>query len=74
MTTQTFSSIDYYKNHDFIRLMRNWNKYMDYDGDDVDSDDIMAEWEETLIRDFLQASIEWLENNRTLTYWRKDLR
>jgi len=54
--------------------MRNWNKYMDYDGDDVDSDDIMAEWEETLIRDFLQASIEWLENNRTLTYWRKDLR
>jgi len=74
LTTQTFSSIDYYKNHDFIRLMRNWNKYMDYDGDDVDSDDIMAEWEETLIRDFLQASIEWLENNKTLTYWRKDLR
>lgn len=74
MTTQTFSSIDYYKNHNFIRLMRNWNKYLDYDGDDVDSDDIMAEWEETLIRDFLQASIEWLENNRSLTYWRKDLR
>jgi len=74
MTDQIFSNINYYKNHEFIRLMRNWNKYMDYDGDDVDSDDIMAEWEETLIRDFLQASIEWLENNKTLTYWRKDLR
>jgi len=46
--TQEFFSIDYFKNHHFVRLMRNWNIYEQSD----ESDDlILAEWEETLLYD-----------------------
>ena len=53
-----FSSADYYKDYDFTRLMRNWNKYMEYTGGD---DDVMAEWEEILLKDFLNAAKNWLK-------------
>jgi hypothetical protein len=39
--------------------MRNWNKYLEYEGDDVDNDDLMAEWEELCIKDFRDAANIW---------------
>ena len=56
-----FSSIDYFKNAQFQRLMRNWNKYMDFEGDETD--EIMAQWEETLLGDFLVEATIWKESH-----------
>ena len=55
-----FSSYDYYENYNFQRLLRNWNTYMDSEGE---SDDMMSEWEEWLLKDFLDGSREWLKKN-----------
>lgn len=59
MTDLIFSSYNYYENSEFVRLMRNWNKYLEYEGDDVDNDDLMAEWEELCIKDFRDAANIW---------------
>lgn len=59
MTNLTFSSIDYYKNAEFQRLMRNWNKYISYEGDEVSNEALMFEWEEVCLKDFLKASSKW---------------
>jgi len=52
-----FSSIDYYKNYDFCRLMRNWNLYID---STEPSEQVLVEWEETLLKDFKEAAYNWL--------------
>jgi hypothetical protein len=59
-----FSSIDYYKDYNFQRLMRNWNKYITYEGDEVSNMELMFEWEETCLKDFLKGAKEWLWNNK----------
>ena len=65
------SDDSYYKNDHFIRLLRNWNKYMEYEGDDTD--EMYATWEETLLNDFLKHSKEWLAINKNKTFWKKEL-
>jgi len=57
LTTQIFSNADYYKNEHFINLMRNWNRYIQSDEKD---EDILAEWEEIIMKDFRVAAKEWL--------------
>ena len=68
-----FSNIDYWTNPQFQRLMRNWNKYITYNGDEINNTELMFEWEEVLLRDFLKHSKEWLKENRRKTNWRKEL-
>lgn len=50
--------------------MRNWNTYLK---SDEGSDDILAEWEEVLLKDFLQYSREWLRDNEESDAWRLGL-
>ena len=66
------SDDSYYKNDHFIRLQRNWNKYLEYEGDETD--EMYAQWEETLLKDFLKHSKEWLDNNRNKSFWRSELK
>jgi hypothetical protein len=47
--------------------MRNYNIYLNTDETD---DDILAEWEEVLLKDFLKYSREWLTKNTDEIYWR----
>ena len=65
-----YSSPNYYENHHFIRCMRNWNLYLESSECD---EDILAEWEEVLLKDFLCHSRDWLDNNRDDVFWREDL-
>jgi hypothetical protein len=50
--------------------MRNWNIYLN---SDEDNEDVLTEWEEVLIKDFLQHSKEWLAENRDDIFWRLGL-
>ena len=59
-----FSNIDYYKDYNFQRLMRNWNNYITYEGDEVSNTELMFEWEEVCLKDFLKGAREWLWNNK----------
>ena len=70
MTTTLFSSMDYYQNHHFIRCLRNWNIYLE---SDENNEDLLVEWEEVLLKDFLQHSKEWLSDNRDDVFWRVGL-
>ena len=65
-----FSSPNYYKNPHFQRCMRNWNMYLNTEEND---DDVLAEWEEILYKDFLQHSKEWLHNNYNMIHWKVGL-
>jgi hypothetical protein len=59
MTTLIFSNADYYKNEQFIKLMRNWNYYLKQN--EVKGDgDLQAEVKRILIGDFYKAAKEWL--------------
>ena len=58
--SQIFSSYDYYKNYDFSRLMRNWNAYLQ---SSESNELVLAEWEETLLKDFLDGARKWLREN-----------
>ena len=51
--------------------MRNWNKYVDYTGDA--SEEMMAEWEEILLKDFLNHAREWLNKNKNMVHWKSGL-
>lgn len=53
--------------------MRKWNSYMTYEGEDVEDEDLMFEWEELLLKDILFESKKWLKENRNKVWWRKDL-
>jgi len=64
------SDDSYYKNDHFIRLLRNWNLYLE---SDENNEVILAEWEEILLKDFLKHSKEWLDINRNKTFWKKEL-
>jgi hypothetical protein len=66
-----FSTIEYFRNHHFNRCMRNWNKYVDYTGDA--SEEMMAEWEEILLKDFLNHAREWLNKNKNMVHWKSGL-
>ncbi|MEK9897067.1 MAG: hypothetical protein VW518_11700 [Burkholderiaceae bacterium] len=68
-----FSNIEYYRNNTFVELMRKWNSYMTYEGEDVEDEDLMFEWEELLLKDILFESKKWLKENRNKVGWRKDL-
>lgn len=57
MSDLIFSNIDYYKNEHFVNLMRNWNRYIQSDEKD---EDVLAEWEEIIMKDFRVAAKEWL--------------
>jgi hypothetical protein len=56
-----FSNIDYYKNKTFQRLMREWNTYLEAD---IESDELAAEWEEQILKDFLDGARFWLKTMR----------
>jgi len=58
----------YFENYNFIRLQRNWNKYIQYQGEDTE--EMMMEWEEWLLKDFLSGAREWLANNYNSDIWR----
>jgi len=63
-----FFSTDYYKDYNFVRLVRNYNKYIDYaherfGEEDIDYHKVMVEWEETLRKDFYDGAREWLKKN-----------
>jgi len=66
-----YSNHDYYRNYNFIRLQRNWNKYLDYNG--VESEEMMAEWEEVCLNDFYDGAYDWLFKNRAEIFWRVGL-
>jgi hypothetical protein len=69
-----FSNIDYYRNRQFQKLMRSWNEYIMYSGKEVTNEDLMWEWEETLLKDFLKESKKWLWKNMAgNTFWRVGL-
>jgi len=50
--------------------MRNWNKYMESDEQD---EDILAEWEEVLLKDFDRGAYEWLVANYDMIHWKVGL-
>jgi len=56
-----FSSIDYYKDPHFQRCLRNWNIYLD---SEEPREQVLVEWEEVLLNDFLTHAREWLWNNK----------
>jgi len=66
-----FSNMDYYKNLHFQRCMRNWNIYLQSNEQD---DEVLTEWEELLLKDFYQYSLEWFKLNKNNTFWRKELK
>ena len=66
-----FSQPDYYLNETFQALMRQWNTYINSEETD---DEILAEWEEIIIKDFRRYANEWLKENKNKSAWRKDLR
>lgn len=47
--------------------MRNWHIYIQSDGE---SDELLAEWEEVCLKDFLQHGKEWLNENKNSVIWR----
>jgi len=57
-----FSSPNYYENYNFIRLMRNWNKFESYIGEETD--EMLIEWEKWCLQDFYDGAKEWLKKNR----------
>ena len=69
MDSLLFSNIDFYKNHDFIKLMREWNNMLDSDV----SAPIYAEWRDVLLCDFYKASLEWWNKNKDDDFWREGL-
>ena len=44
-----FSNPDYWKNPEFQKLMLKWNVYMQSDEED---DDVLAQWEELIMKDW----------------------
>jgi hypothetical protein len=66
-----FSSPEYYKNYNFVRLLRNWNTYLN---SDEPREQVLVEWEEILLIDFLESSKEWLYSNRSgNVFWKVGL-
>lgn len=61
--TLIFSNNKYYKNYDFVRLMRNYNKYCAYDFSS-ESPDVAIEWFSVLMDDFYEGAIQWLKEYR----------
>lgn len=47
--------------------MRNWNAYLLSENE---NEDILSEWEEVLLKDFLDGARKWLRNN---SVWGKGL-
>ncbi len=65
-----FSSHDYFRNIHFQRCLRNWNIYLE---SDEGNDEILAEWEEVLLKDFLTHGREWLKRCGDQIFWRVGL-
>jgi len=64
-----FSDYSYYKNTHFQRCLRNWNKYIE---STIDDEEELTEWEEVLLKDFLQYS-EWLTRNKDQIFYKVGL-
>ena len=52
------TSYDYLKDNKFIELLRNWNMYLQSNEKD---DDVLAMWEELLLKDFRLYANIWLQ-------------
>jgi len=65
-----FSSYDYYTNYNFNRCMKNYNIYLESENE---SDEVLAEWEEVCIKDFLDEARIWLDNNHDMIHWKVGL-
>ena len=70
MSNLFFSNADYYKNVQFQRLMRSWNRYLTSDKDD---EELLTMWEELLISDFYKGAKEWLKHNYDEDEWKETL-
>lgn len=62
--TYFFGDESYDDNDNYNRCMNNWCKYIEYEGDEVSNMELMFEWEETCLKDFLKGAKEWLWNNK----------
>ena len=60
MTDQLFSNYNYFKNPQFQRLMRNWNIYLH---SNEAQEEVLSEWEETLLFDFLVEATAWKDSH-----------
>lgn len=61
MTCEVEFSLDYFiDNFDYMRCLDNWNRYL---SSDEQNEDILAEWKETLLNDFLQGARKYLVDN-----------
>ena len=56
-----FSNPDYWKNPEFQKLMLKWNVYMQSDEED---DDVLAQWEELIMKDWKRGATRWLNENK----------
>ena len=65
-----FSSMEYYRNKKFQKMLLRWNTYMESDEDNAE---LLSTWEELLLQDFRIYANEWLKGNKNKTGWRKDL-
>lgn len=66
-----FSNPDYYLNETFVKLLREWNRYLQ---SDEQNEDVLAQWEELILKDFRTEANKWRKENKQKTKWRKDLR
>ena len=66
-----FSNPDYYLNETFVKLLREWNRYLQ---SDEQNEDVLAQWEELKLKDFRTEANKWRKENKRKTKWRKDLR
>jgi hypothetical protein len=70
LTQILFSNADYFLNSKFIECLRNWNKYLNSDESSIE---LLYEWEEVLLKDFLKYSREWLKHNYNNDEWKEKL-
>ena len=70
MAQTLFSNADYYKNEKFIECLRNWNTYLNSDESNLE---LLYEWEEVLLKDFLKYSKEWFHDNYNNDEWKEKL-
>ena len=69
MNSQIFSNIEFYRNHHFIILMREWNKMLISD----ETDEMKQEWGGLIKADFYLSAIEWLNKNKDDDFWKTGL-
>jgi hypothetical protein len=61
-----FSNIDYYKNEDFIRCLRAYNKYMESWNNGEYPQGVYENWSLMIQDDFYTYALSWLDENEFL--------